>query len=890
MGRTIRTLAAACLLALALAATAGAAQRRVAVGNAAPIPDGTSVGHIVSPQHRLRITLSLTSRDPIAMHTQALAVATPGSRQYGRTLTVAQFARRYGASTATLDRVRAALRRDGLRVVRTYANHLGITAAGPVSAVERTFATRLSHVRLANGRRALVNTAAPTLPAAIAGDVDAVFGLDSLADPRPAGARRLSRRGPSAAAVRRARRPASRTPDIATGGVQPCATATATAAPGGNNGPYFGYTADGLASAYGLPSLYSSGDFGQGQTILLYEIQSLDPNDVAAFQQCYGTAAPVSIVPVDSPDPVDYGGNGDGEAALDVDQIIGMAPQASIVVYEASQNDPDSNGELLQAIASQDRGKIVSISYGGCEADLGKSIAQAEGKLFDEMALQGQSVFASTGDTGVQGCQRVDGSQTVSIQDPASQPTVTGVGGTSLYSGTSQSPSQWNGSNALTEGIWNSSQVVNGAVDQAASSGGVSSLWAMPSYQQSAAALGTVNGYSGTGGCGAALCRELPDVSAEGDPDTGTVIYANTNDNGGSPGSQWQVYGGTSASAPLWAAFAALTDVLPSCRGLSVGDINPSLYALAGGSYATYFRDITAPGAFTSATTNWTDLSAAPTGIYPVAAGYDLITGLGSPLMNNLAPALCQTRAPVYTVTIGSPGTKRLVIHRRARFQVPASDSGAAPLSFNAVNLPPGMTIGASTGVISGTPTKLGRYAVTVGGEDFATNQSTGTFEIDVVRPPVPRSHFARTSLHGIAARQAKLRFIVSAPSHRRLRSVTIHLRTRTHLSFKRSNRGIFVHTDTGRRHRRVAHRARRHPGSLTIRFRRAQRKVIVVIGRRTLRVGPRLARRAHRHSFRLIVGLSATDTRRHTTRHTARVHVAKATPRHRTHRRRRHR
>jgi len=79
----------------------------------------------------------------------------------------------------------------------------------------------------------------------------------------------------------------------ATGGPQPCSQASSAASQQG------AYTADQIAGAYGFSSLYQSGDQGQGQTIAVYELEPNDPNDIAAYQSCYGTHASVSYVPVD---------------------------------------------------------------------------------------------------------------------------------------------------------------------------------------------------------------------------------------------------------------------------------------------------------------------------------------------------------------------------------------------------------------------------------------------------------------------------------------------------------------------------------------------------------------------------------------------------------------
>ena len=127
--------------------------------------------------------------------------------------------------------------------------------------------------------------------------------------------------------------------------------------------------------------------------------------------------------------------------------------------------------------------------------------------------------------------------------------------------------------------------------------------------------------------CGAAVgsyCREVPDVSADADPYTGYVI-----DYDGS----WTGIGGTSAAAPLWAAFMALTDASSSCGGKPVGFANPALYGVAGGaSYTSAFQDITVGN---------NDYTESNSGLYPAGAGYDMASGLGTPDAAVLAPLLC---------------------------------------------------------------------------------------------------------------------------------------------------------------------------------------------------------------------------------------------------------
>jgi hypothetical protein len=868
VGRLLGTLAAACLVTLALAGTALAARPRVAVGNATTLERGDVVGGRVDPRRHLQVMVGLRSAHPLGEKALADAVATPGNRHYGRILTVAQFARRFGASPATLHSVRRTLHADGLSVGRTTRNRLAIVASGSVSAVESAFATRLSRVRTPSGRRTFANTTPITVPASLGRDVAAVEGLNGIDVPAPEGLHRVAR-GPGLSA-QAALSPQAAPAPIATGGPQPCATASQTAAEHSNR--TFAYTADAIASLYGFPALYAQGDFGQGQTIALYETESLDPQDIATYEACYGIATPVTVKPVNGPDPIDSGSDGDTEAALDVEQIASLAPGANIVVYSGSQTTNESDGLILNAIASDAANKTVSISYGACETLIGSPFITFESTLFQEMALQGQSVYASTGDQGAETCGPPFGSDpdTLAVDDPASQPTITAVGATSAYTGTPGKQAPWTPKVPLTEGIWNQGTFVeDGETVAAASGGGLSEAWAMPSYQSGAsAALGVVNAFSTTGGCGAAACRETPDVSALGDRDTGTVVYANSR---AATPVGWETDGGTSAAAPIWAALTALTNVQPSCRGLSVGEINPSLYALAGLNYAAYFRDIRAPDPTTGLTYNDTT-KGVHTGVYPVGPGYDMDSGLGSPLAGALAPALCALRAPVYTVTVAAPKPAVNVTRgHHLKLQIAGTDSGNVPLLWSATGLPKGLAINAATGLITGSTKALGSSTVTVAAEDFATNAASAQFILTV---KAVKARLSGVRLRGVAARRATLR-LTARRGHNgaRLRSVTLLVARTSGLSFGHRTKGIRV---VGA-HGAVAFRARRHSRyRITLRLRKPLKLIAVRVGPPTLKVSPKLARRARRHTLVETVRLSATDVKRRTTRRAVKVTLKK--------------
>ena len=382
---------------------------------------------------------------------------------------------------------------------------------------------------------------------------------------------------------------------------QPCQAATSAASVVG------AHTADELASAYGFAGLYAAGDFGAGETIAIFELEPFSESDVQAYDKCYfptQAGAMASALHVLDVDGIRGGVPSDVESTLDVEDVSSFAPQATIDVYEGPNNGAGPL-DVLSAIVSQDRAQVISTSWGNCEAqDGGTQVAAVEANLFEEAAAQGQTVVAASGDDGSTDCGAPSGTQApvAAVDDPGSQPYVTSVGGTSL---TTLGPPP-------KETVWSSANGAGG--------GGISSNWAMPSYQSDAApALGVIKSYSSPKPCGAptGYCREVPDVSADADPNNGLVI-----DWGAWGG--WTGVGGTSLAAPLWAALLALADAWPACSAHPVGFVNPALYLIAGKSgYASALNDVTRGSNRLTSIPNWWR--------YPATVGYDLASGLGTP-------------------------------------------------------------------------------------------------------------------------------------------------------------------------------------------------------------------------------------------------------------------
>lgn len=865
---TVRAGVRAAILASAVgglaAAPAVAAAPRSSVGTVPRLPAAARVTGPAPSGHRVALTLSLASRDPLGMARMATAVSTPGSPLYRHYLTVAQFARRFGAAPARVAAVRDALRAEGLHVSRVQANRLTLEASGTAATVQRAFATRLADVRLADGRRAFADRRTPTLPAAIAPDVEAVVGLSTLVAPAALGVRHA----PPAPEPPTARSPRA-TGHVATGGPQPCGSAQVAGA------SQSGYTADQIAAAYDFSGLYGAGDLAAGQTIAVYELETLRRSDIAAYQGCYGTAVPVRYIRVGHPQPSPT----DEESALDVEQLIALAPGARIDVFEAPDSAAGSVAGYAR-IVSQDRARTVSTSWGACESKitLGRSdlsIVRSESRLFAEAALQGQSILAASGDTGSAGCWANTAGTGLAVQDPASQPQVTGVGGTTLFTPGPTGPTLWNPAAPAgppMQSVWNDGRILVASGRQpAATGGGISTLWAMPGYQRRGRALGVINADSSGRPCRSSRdCREVPDVSASGDPAFGYVVHVT----GPSPADptrnvgQWTVEGGTSAAAPVWAALTAEANALSSCRGAALGFENPSLYALAARPGGGGLQDITAPSPVTGAAGN--DALGTNHGLYPVTPGYDMTTGLGTPNAAAIALGLCALRAPVYTVSVAAPRHAVAIVHARFRFRLRATDSGRLRLTFHARGLPRGLRI-SRRGVISGRARRLGARRVTVTASDHATNRATVRFRLAVLDSPAA---LARVSLTGVARRRPRLAFTVTqgryAPG---VRSIAVRLpRGLSFGSVPARPRGVRV--TAGRRRVRFHVRARGRAGTITLRS--PQRRVRVTIARPRLFVSRGLARTARRHRSRarVRIRISVTDRHRRTTRRSDRLRL----------------
>jgi len=590
---------------------------------------------------------------------------TKGSAQYGKWLATGQFQREFAPNVASLAAVRTYLESKGLSVRATSSSFL-LRAAGSSAQIEAAFGTAIDNYRSANGTAFFSNTRAASLPSTLAAGVLGVVGLTNTVRLQP-----LAQAAAQSSAAP-AGEPSCEVPYPKTLKQLKAITAPGQPFNGYGGGPgCSGLTPSQTNSLYNAPHAGPTAQ-GAGATAAVFELSAYTRSDITTWAHTfYGPAytPPLKNINVDggpttpgdcpAGDTCVYGYGGDDEVEADIEEDLSIAPDTDRVLVYNAPNDFTGQTELDEyaKIANQDTADSISSSWGECEPDAGQSFAEAENLIFEQMAAQGQSMFAASGDTGAFECIR-DGtfSEYAPLEslDPGTQPWVTSVGGTSFESfdpGNNPNPRYPKG----VEAVWNTLDLCSGSTTgisncgaYGAGGGGHSIFWPMPAYQRG---VGVINlgSVSGPANCSLAAahqrCRETPDVSADGDPLTGYAEYcpgSNVNLSADNPpgipytsacltirpftpgASGWFHIGGTSLDAPLMAAVFSDRDAF---HGLRTGNANEQLYALfnTSRSYSLYFHDIT--GVHQVSNNN---------GHYPVTPGYDEATGIGTPNMTGL--------------------------------------------------------------------------------------------------------------------------------------------------------------------------------------------------------------------------------------------------------------
>jgi kumamolisin len=512
-----------------------------------PIRGAHAVGK-ADPAERFEVSVLLRYQGHQALHDRVAELAR-GHRP-DRHLTREEFAQQHGADPADIAKVRQFATTHGLAVVEEDAARRTVVLSGTVAQFNNAFGVDLETFEHPGGTYR-GRTGPVHLPDELVGVVTAVLGLDN----RPQAHPRFRTRPPH-------------------GNVRWSAAAAAETS---------SFTPTELASLYGFPS-----GTGHGECIAIIELGGgFRTADLQTYFSQLNISPPkVTAVSVDHGrnNPTGDPNGPDGEVMLDIEVAGAIAPGANIVVYFAPNTDAGFRDAVsMAAHDAKNKPSVISISWGGPESSWTPQSMTALDEAIQAAAAMGITVCVASGDNGSSDGVD-DGANHVDF--PASSPHALGCGGTRLQAA--------NGS-ITSETVWN-----DGA-QGGAGGGGVSSFFALPSYQEGLIVTSTQTGTQPL------QMRGVPDVCGDADPQTGYDVRVDGNDT---------IIGGTSAVAPLWAGLIARIN---ATKASPVGFINPALYAHPGA-----LRDITQGN----------------NGSFAAARGWDACTGLGSPNGEKVADAV----------------------------------------------------------------------------------------------------------------------------------------------------------------------------------------------------------------------------------------------------------
>ncbi|MPQ98469.1 serine protease [Modestobacter sp. I12A-02628] len=623
-------------------------------------------------------------RDQAGLDALATAVSTPGSPSYGQYLSPQQFRSRFAPSQQDVAAVQQWLRSAGFSIADTPDNGHYVAVEGTVAQAQAAFGTTLG-LYSTHGRTLRAPESAPSVPAALAGTVSAVVGLDDGATLLAPDSTTGNGNG-NAQSNGKGNGQTHGAPGVGFRAGQPCASyygssTVTTSSPvyGDTSTPLApcGYTPAQVRGLYGL----TPGDTGAGQTVAFVGANASPTivQDVTRYSSLHGLPAPsiqqqVAPGTYRHPDtPRQTPGDFYGEQTLDAEAIHTMAPDATLL-YVGSANAGQDFDASINAIVDKHLAATLSISYGFSGEQVPQGFVTSLSNTFEEAVATGVGVFVSSGDSG-------DEVAATGVAQPdfyADSPYVTAVGGTSAAvvptAGTapltSDSPLFGNaGGNALTaaanwtrgfETGWQTSQdALSGTIARAASGaptytadgtlaqplpapftggagGGVSTVFAKPAYQSALPGSG----------------RLVPDISALADPNTGFLVGQTQQFTTGVQYDEYRI-GGTSLAAPLMAGLAAVAD---QRAGHALGFLNPRIYAVYAGTPSALYdvdqSDLSCGGRACTAAdplpavvrVNYTDSESAAGGLtlsvrtqetplttLHTVRGYDTGSGVGTP-------------------------------------------------------------------------------------------------------------------------------------------------------------------------------------------------------------------------------------------------------------------
>lgn len=520
----------------------------------------------VPPTTVLGLAIGLPARDQAGLSSFIKQVSDPTSPSYGQYLTRDTFIAQYGATASDYEALTTWASGQGFTIAATYPNRLLLDVKAPVSTIEAALHAHLVYRSRSDNSLFVTTDREPSINLAV--PVSHISGIGEA--------------------------------------VAPKRHAVNGSGPGGN---YWGVD---YRNAYLGPGSACAALTGAGQTVGLFEFDGFNLSDVVGFAAAQTPPVPVASV-ISVPNPGFGAGTNADEVVMDIEAVAGIAPGASIMVFEGDPLFSGFGDSILHTMAN------APITTASSSWSFPRSeSAQA---AIDQMAATGISYFTSSGDTGTIGDV---GSLTIGDpEDSRNFENQTVVGGTMLQTNPLGSSPYYQ-----SEGTWNDSL---GATGGGIMAGGNFLCWPWPDCMSATPIPDYQIGVTMATNGGSTVFRNYPDVSMVAD---NLALFFN-----GAPAIE---FGGTSNSAPLWAGFIALANQQRMSNGLpTLGFANPAIYAIgktgsrpAPNLYTTGFNDIAdgVSNAFMSAPG------------FSSVAGYDLATGWGTPtcgLITQLASTSC---------------------------------------------------------------------------------------------------------------------------------------------------------------------------------------------------------------------------------------------------------
>ena len=389
----------------------------------------------------------------------------------------------------------------------------------------------------------------------------------------------------------------------------PCPAAHTGPTPAPTLGPDEGWGPAAVNAGLCMPFNY--GYTGAGQTAAIVIDAEVNPTDLADYLQYYGITQTGTITNT-LVDGASAAYDTEGEATLDQQTIVGLAPAANVIMYVVPDLG-DQHIEDAYNLALTDAAKpgVINSSFGGCEVYRGD---HSFGTMTDAIAAQGAAIgvtfSASSGDQGADCYAGSSSDFPFGVQSPASDPHFVGVGGTQSTTAAGFDQCLISATPITNPAVWNDCVGSGG--------GGISTVWPTPSYQNG------INGASATG-------RNVPDIAL---PAAFDDICLGCADYGG-VWINWSLIWGTSWSSPTYVAMQ--TEINQACNAKQWG-IGTIYGAFAKSGYSD-FVDVT------KGNNLWQSPYAGSGSYYNATNAFDNVSGIGIPLGMQIAQTNCSAPA-----------------------------------------------------------------------------------------------------------------------------------------------------------------------------------------------------------------------------------------------------